>query len=333
MGSSDVLDRRRFLLGAGGALVALSAGCSNPFSQAQPPRVYRIGFLALFPQPYDDALFQRLRELGYVEGQNLTVERRYAEGTERLQDLADELVRLQPDVLVAVSTPAVSAAQQATREIPIVMPFSGDPVRQGFVAALGRPGGNITGLSSLSVTTISGKRLELLKESSPTIRRVAALWNPDNQAKALELKALEDADGTLGLELDGWPVRSRDELHAAFTAIPQRRPDALAVLHDALTGGHQAEIAGFATRQGLPAISELREFAESGLLMTYGPDTADLLRRSAEYVDKILKGVRPADLPVEQPTRFDFALNMKTAQALGLTIPHHVLLQVTEVIE
>jgi putative ABC transport system substrate-binding protein len=327
------LSRRRFVVGAGVAGLGLASGCGNPFAQQQPPKVPRIGFIALFPQPYDEAFFQRLRELGYLEGQNVTVDRRYGEGSEQLRDLAVELVGLQPDVLVAIGGPAVSAAQQVTKEIPIVMPFSGDPVAQGYAASLARPGGNITGLTTLSSSAIIGKRLQLITEVTPGISRVAVLWNPDNTAKVLELKELEVAARTLGVQLESWEVRNRDDFPAAFASITRQRPDAVVVLQEPLTGAYRAAIADFALQTGLVSISELREFAEAGLLMTYGPDSLDLSRRAATYVDKILKGAKAAELPIEQPMVFDFVVNLKTAQALGISFPNEILLQATAVIQ
>jgi putative ABC transport system substrate-binding protein len=325
--------RRRFVQGVGGVGLGLLAGCRSPFSQRQLPRVPRIGFLSSYPLPHHEALFQGLRELGYIEGQNIVVERRYAEGNEQLRDLATELVRLQPDVLVAAGSPAVSAAQQVTKEIPIVMPVSGDPVGQGYVTSLGRPGGNITGLTTLSSSAISGKRLQLLKDVVPRANRVAVLWNPDSSAKVLDLKATEAAARTLGVQLDAQEVRSRDDIEGAFVAITRQHPDALVVLQDPLTQTYRARIADFAMQHGLPSIAESRDIAEAGWLMTYGPYLSDLYRHAAIYVDKILKGAKPADLPIEQPREFDFVINLKTVQALGLTIPPHVLLQATEVIQ
>src|SRR5262249_52457484 len=231
---------------------------------------------------------------------NITVDRRYGEGPDQLHDHAVELVGLRPDVLVAIGGPAVSAAQRVTREIPIVMPFSGDPVGQGFAASLARPGGNITGLTTLSSSAIIGKRLQLITEAAPGISRVGVLWNPDNTAKVLERNEMDIAARTLGVQLEAWEVRSRDDFPAAFAAIARQRPDALVVLQEPLTGAHRAGIADFALQTGLAAISELREFAEAGLLMSYGPDSLDLSRRAATYVDKILKGAKAADLPIEQ---------------------------------
>jgi putative tryptophan/tyrosine transport system substrate-binding protein len=327
------LSRRAFAVGATMTGLGLLAGCGSPFPQPQTRRTPRLGFIALFPQPYDDAFFQRLRELGYLEGENLTVDRRYGDGPDQLHDLAAELVRLGPDVLVAIGTPAISAAQQATKEIPIVMPFSGDPVGQGYAASLSRPGGNITGLTTLSSSAIIGKRLQLITEAAPGTARVAVLWNPANSAKVLERGEMEVAARTLGVRLDDWEVRSGEEFPAAFASIARQHPDALVVLQEPLTGAYRAGIADFALQTGLVSISELKEFALAGLLMSYGPDSLDLSRRAATYVDKILKGAKPADLPIEQPMTFQFVVNLKTAAALGITLPEEIMLQVTEAIQ
>jgi putative ABC transport system substrate-binding protein len=325
------LSRRQFMVGAAGLGVA--AGCGRLPWQGQPPRVHRIGFLASQRLSNQEALFQRLQSLGYLEGQNIVIERRYAEGDEQLHALAAELVRLQPDVLVAGGSPAVSAAQQITKDIPIVMPVSSDPVEQGYVTSLSRPGGNITGLTTIASSAISGKRLQLLKDTATGLTRVAVLWNPTNSGKVLEFKQTNVAAGTLGVQLDDWEVRSRDDLAAAFAGLSRQHPDALLVLSDPLTVAYKAQIADFAMQNRLPCISESRGFAEAGLLMTYGPNLSDLYAYAATYVDKILKGAKPADLPVEQPMVYDFVVNMKTARALGITFPYEVALQITEVIE
>jgi putative ABC transport system substrate-binding protein len=316
--------------------LGLLAGCGRLPWQAQAPApVPRIGYLsargALDPQEY--GFLQGLRERGYVEGNNIIIEWRFADGNDQLRDFAAELVRLQPDVLVAAGSAAVSAAQQSTSEIPIVMPISGDPVRQGYVTSLGRPEGNITGLTSLSSSAISGKRIQLITEVVPGAHRVAILWNPDNSAKLLDFKETEVAARALGVQLDAWEVRSRDDFESIFAAITRQRPDAVVLLSDALTFTYRAQIMDFTIQNKLPSIYELREFAEAGGLMAYGPNVSDLYRRAATYVEKILKGAKPADLPIEQPMRFDFVVNMKTAQALGITFPNEIMLQVTEVIE
>jgi putative tryptophan/tyrosine transport system substrate-binding protein len=315
-----------------------------PFrTDAQPAgKVYRIGRLSagspsLESKAREEAFRQGLRELGYVEGQNLVTEYRYAEGSaERLPDLAAELVRLQVDVIVAGGTAAIHAAQGATRTIPIVMTASFDPVQEGFVASLARPGGNITGLSFLSAE-LPGKRLELLKETVPQSTRIAVMWNPVGPGYASRqvlLHNLAVAARALGLHLHVVEVRRADELDTAFAALPPAGADALLVLDDSLVlssrlGGRLADLA--ATSR-LPAMYEWREWVVAGGLMAYGPSLQDIYRRATTYVDKILKGATPADLPVEQPRKFELVLNLKTAQALGITIPPHLLVLADEVI-
>jgi putative ABC transport system substrate-binding protein len=306
----------------------------------QPTKVYRIGLLSptfhLFaPNARVEAFRQGLRELGYVEGQNLVIESRYAEGrAERLPDLAAELVRLQVEVIVAGGSQAIRAAQHATRTIPIVMAGTSDAVAQGFIASLARPGGNITGLSDLSAE-LHGKRLELLKETVPQSARIAVLANPASPYYASRMHNMTVAAQTLGVQLHVVEVRRADELDTAVTAMSQARADALLVVEDALVlstslGGRLAD---FAAKSRLPAMYGWREYVDAGGLMSYGPSFQDTYQRAATYVDKILKGATPADLPVEQPIKFELVIKLKTAQALGLTMPPSLLLQADEVIK
>ena len=309
----------------------------------QPAKVYRVGRLSSgSPQSqshgFEEAFRQGLRELGYIEGQNLVLEYRYAEGrAERVLDLAAELVQLPVDVIVAGGTSAIRAAQHATHTIPIVMSGSYDPVQEGFVASLAHPGGNITGLSFLE-GELPGKRLQLLKETIPQSTRIAVLWNPGGPGYAARQSLLHNltvAARELELHLHVVEVRRADELATAFAALSQARVDALLVLGDALVlsstqlGGQLADLA--ATYQ-LPAMYSWRDYVEAGGLMSYGPSLQDIYRRAAMYVDKILKGTKPADLPVEQATKFEFVINLKTAKALGLTIPPTLLFQADELI-
>ena len=307
---------------------------------AQPAgKVHRIGRL-LSGSPLSDnhlleAFRQSLRALGYAEGQNLVIEARYAEGSlERYRDLAAELVRLQVDVIVAGGGPAIHAAQHATRTIPIVMAGTTDAVAQGFIASLARPGANITGLSDLSAE-LPGKRLELLKETVSQSTRLAVLANPDNPYYESRMNSLIVAARVLGLHLHVVEVRRADELDTAFAAMSQAHVDALLVIDDAQLLNRQGArgVADFAAQHQLPAMSSWREYVDAGLLMSYGPSQFDMQRRTAVDVDKILKGAKPADLPVEQPTKFEFVINLKTAQALGLTIPPTLLFQADEVIQ
>ena len=301
----------------------------------QPGKVYRIGYLGTNPPPADwwDALLDGLRERGYSEGRNLVFERRFSEGNaERFPELAAELVRLRVDLILVHTTPAAIAAKHATQTIPIVFPTAIDPVGAGLVASLARPGGNLTGLSSLA-PELSGKRLELLKEVVPGMTRVTVLWNAANPANAAAWHETQAAAGALGLLLHAQDVRSPQDFKGAFARTAQAHPDALLVLQDSLITMHRQHVVEFATQQHLPSVFSTREWVVTGGLMSYGPSFPDLNRRAATYVDKILKGAKPADLPVEQPTKFELVLNLKTAKALGLTMPPSLLLLADEVIQ
>ena len=303
-------------------------------ADAQRPEGPRIGVLSQSAPPNNgvESLKQGLRDLGWVEGQNVGVEYRYASGKlERLPQLAAELVRLKVDVIVTGGEPAIRAAREATSTIPIVMAISGDPVETGLIASLARPGGNITGLSLVNLE-LGGKRLELLKETVPKLSRVAVLWNATNPVKTLELKSTQVAAGALGVRVTSYEVRGPTDFAPAFAAIAKARSDGLIPLVETRTITHRKQIGEFAVKNRLPMIAELREFAEAGGLMTYGPSILDLYRRAATYVDKILKGAKPADLPVEQPTKYEMIINLKTAKALGITIPQSILIRADEVI-
>ena len=325
-----------------GVIVTLALGlflAPDP-SHAQPPtRVHRIGYLSYgspLPEfaPHLEAFRQGLRELGYVEGQNLVIEYRYAEGrAERLGDLAAELVRLPVEVIVVGGAPGIRAAQHATRTIPIVMGGTGDAVAAGFVASLAHPGGNITGLSDLS-TELPGKRLELLKEMVPQSTRIAVLARLANSPYAETLMAnLTAAARALGLHLQVLELRSAEELDSAFAAMTREGADALLVATVGLPHSPlQRRIADLAAQSRLPAMYNWRENVVAGGLMSYGISQRDIHRRTATYVGKILKGAKPADLPVEQPTKFELVINLKAAQALGLTIPPTLLFQADEMI-
>jgi len=317
-------------------LAILAASLTAEAQQATP--VYRIGLfsgiLSSAPNPRVEAFRQGLRDLAYVEGQNLVIEYRYAEGRpERLPDLAAELVHLNVDVIVAGGPAAIRAAQQATRTIPIVMSGAGDPVGDGFVASLAHPGGNITGLSFLS-EGLPGKQLEILKETLPQSARIAVLTNPADPSQVSLMHRLTVAARALGLHLHVVDVRRADELDTAFVAMTRAGADALFASPDSglLLDGLRGRIADLATTHRLPTIYAWREGVDAGGLLSYGPSLTDAWGRAAIFVDKILKGARPADLPVEQPTRFQLIINLKTAQALGLTIPPVVLFQADEVI-
>ncbi|HEV8341447.1 MAG TPA: ABC transporter substrate-binding protein [Candidatus Binatia bacterium] len=317
------------------ALTALLLALSFPAEAQQPAKVFRIGYLSSTSsesQKSRRAAFQQgLRDLGYVEGKNIIIEYRYAEQKyERLPELVGELVRLNVDVLVAAGAPAAHAAKSATKTIPIVMQ-SGDPVGTGLVASLGRPGGNITGLSDFTVGVVT-KRLELLKEVVPSVSRVAVLWNPTNPTNPVTLKETQTVAPTLGVTLLPLEVKEADDIDRAFTVIKKERPGALIVFGGVLTT-QTRRIVELAVKSKLPAIHSVSEAVDAGGLMSYGTNFDDLFRRVATYVDKILKGAKPADLPVEQPTKFELVINLKTAKQIGLTIPPNVLARADKVIK
>ena len=326
-----MIDRRTFLTGAGAVLLAAPLAAE---AQQQAMKIPRIGILRLGspPDPYVEVFRQKLHELGYVENRSIAIDVRYARGDpDQLIALAAELVRLKVDVLLASGLPAIVAAKHATTVIPIVFAATGgDPVADGLVASLARPGGNLTGLT-IGPPELEGKRLELLKEAFPGLSRVAALVNPAGEA--LKLRAAESAARKLGVTLQTQEVREPGEFEGAFVTMRKGRPDALIVLSDSLFTSQRARIVDFAAKSRLPAVYDVRLFPESGGLMSYGPDIADLFRRSATYVIKILKGAKPADLPVEQPTKFELVINLKTAKALGLTVPAALLGRADEVIQ
>jgi putative tryptophan/tyrosine transport system substrate-binding protein len=307
-------------------------------AEAQPPaKVWRIGFLSpgwfALHTRNREAFVQGLRELGWMEGHNIAIEYRYTEGSyERLSALAAELVQLKVDVIFAPSAPATQAAKQATTTIPIVMDTLGDPVRTGFVTGLAQPGGNITGTAGFA-PELGGKQLELLKAAVPGITSVAALANPANPNAFHVLREIAHAAQALEVQLRRVEVSEASELDAALAVMTRERADALIVLPDPMVFGLRQRIVEWAAKSRLPVMYFTREFVEAGGLMTYGPDLASRHRHAATYVDKILKGAKPADLPVEQPIKFALVINLKTAQALGLTIHPSILFQADEVIK
>ena len=325
-------------MGPGILLLVLSLVLAAPLAaQAQPGKVFRVGFLgaetASTNRHFLDAFRLGMRERGYVEGQNLTLEVRWAEGrSERFRDLTTELIGLKVDLLVTISPPAVRAAKALTQTIPIVF-IAADPVGTGMVSSLARPGGNVTGLSVLPGETFAGKWLELLGEAVPRLSRVAILWNPANPSNASYLKAVQVAAQTLGIKLQLQSVEAPDQLDSAFDAMATARAQALIVFIDPLTVRYRGRIVDLAAKSRLPAVYGFREFVDAGGFMAYGSNVPALCRRAAVHVDKIFKGTRPGDLPVEQPTTFELVINMKTASALGLTIPQSVLLRADQVIE
>ena len=318
-------------------LVAATLLSASFVEAQQPTKVPRIGFLnALFPTTNPariEAFRQGLRDVGYVEGKNIIIEFRYAERkVDRLPTLAAELVRLKVDVIVTSASQETRAAKEATNTIPIVMTNEGDPVETGFVASLARPGGNITGLSTLS-PELSGKRLELLKEIVPKLSRVAVFGNSIQPANADTLRELEVAAQELKVKLQYLDILNPNDIETAFRAAGKERAGAVILLSNSILTSQRRQIIDLAVKSRLPVSYARPEFVESGGLMTYGPSFVDLCRRAATYVDKILKGTNPADLPVEQPMKFEFVVNLKAAKQIGLTIPPNVLTRADKVLK
>ncbi len=328
-------------LGPRGLILALALGllAAPVIAEGQrSAKLPRIGVLRpgspMGADPQLDALRQGLQELGYTPGHNILLETRYAEGKlDRLPDLAAELVRLKAELIVVGGGVAIRAVKEATTTIPIVMAVSGDPVADGFVASLARPGGNLTGLSKMALE-LSGKRLQLLREAVPKVSRaVAVLWNPAYTGMLASFREVEVAGPKLGVAVRSLEVRDPTQLEHAFSVLTREPPDALLLLVDPLTFENRKRIVEFAAARRLAAIYETRDFVDVGGLMSYGPNLMGMWRRSAVYVDKILKGAKPADLPVEQPTRFELVVNLKAAKALGLTIPPSILVRADQVIQ
>jgi ABC-type uncharacterized transport system substrate-binding protein len=321
-------------------LVTLSLFCIHVAQAQQPKKVPRIGYLLAGDPASESTRFEAirlaLRELGYIEGQNIAIEYRYAEGKPgRNQELAAELVRLKVDIIVvAGGDPPIRAAKNATKTIPIIMVGVGlDPVVAGLVESLARPGGNVTGITNLG-PELAGKRLELLKEAVPKVSRVAVFYSPTSPSGVLEVKeVLPVAARGLGLTLQPWEVHSADGFERVFAALSKQRPDGLYVVLGNVMNRNQKRVVGFALKSRLPSVYGRREDIEAGGLMYYGADFADSYRRVAYYVDKILKGAKPADLPVEQPTKFEFVINLKTAKQIGVTIPPEVLARASRLIK
>ena len=325
------MQRRAFIAALGGSLTwPLGAGAQHA------GKSYRVGYLFLGVQPPDlqkPPPWPGLRELGYVEGANLTVERRFAGGRrERLAGFAAELVASKPDVILAQGGQAAEAASTATRDIPLVVMGAGDPVGTGLVQSLSRPGGNVTGVSEAS-TELSAKRLQLLKEAVPAIARVALLWNAADRAMTLRYLEVEAAAKSMHIEILPVGVREPEDFDDAFAAMRRDRPDGIFMVSDALTTLNRKRVVEFAAENRLPAAYEFRDPVADGGLMSYGPSLPDLFARTAYYIDRILKGAKPADLPMERPTRFYLVVNLKTAKDLGLTIPPGILARADEVIE
>jgi putative ABC transport system substrate-binding protein len=317
-----------FALGA-----CLNAAPLNAAAQ-EAAKVFRVGSLSPAGNPRLEGVFlDAMRSLGYVEGKNLIIERRYADNQlERLPALAAELVGLKVDVIVATGTVAPLAARKATTTIPVVIWSTGDPIGSGIAASLARPGGNTTGLT-IDSPELAAKRLQLLKEIVPGLTRVAVIWNAANPYAAVVFKETQQAARLLAIQVESIEVRSPLDFDSAFGAVIKARPSGLVVVEDPLTFSVATRIVNFAMANRLPVMYGMKEFVSAGGLIAYGPDYSDLLRRAATYVDKILKGANPGDLPIEQPTKFGLVINLKTATALSLTVPQSLLLRTDEVIQ
>jgi putative ABC transport system substrate-binding protein len=328
------MDRRTFVGAAAGALLTLPLAATAQ----QAENVRRIGFLSLnsaeMAQHLLAAFRQGLRERGWVEGKNIVIELRFAEGNvDRLPMLVAELIHLKVDIIVTGASVATWAAKNATKTIPIVMGASADALGEGLVTSLAHPGGNITGMTFLVGPEIAGKHLELLKEVAPAASRVAVLTNPTNRSHATLTRELKAAARAFGVELQVLDARTPDQLDSAFAAMTRERAAALLVLTDSMFVGQRRRVAELAARSRLPAMYHQREFVDAGGLISYGASLSDMFRHAATHVDKILRGAKPGDIPVEQPTKFELVINLKTAKALGLTIPQSLLLRADEVIQ
>jgi putative ABC transport system substrate-binding protein len=327
------MKRREFITLFGGAAAAWPLA-----TRAQTGKVFRIGYLGTslpsLEKPFIDAFLNKLRELGYVEGETIVIEYRWAEGQdERLPDLAAELVRTKPNVIVTTGTPGTLAAKRATSSIPVVFASSGNPINTGLVSSLARPGGNVTGFT-ISGPELEGRRLQLLKDTVSALSRLGVLWNSGNPGNTDFFQLIEAAAAALALKLGpATDVRRIDDFNEAFATIAATKPDAMIVLADRFLLAHRTEIVNFASVNRLPAMYPYRAYVDAGGLMSYAPSDLDQFRRTAEYVDKILKGTKPADLPVQEPTKFELVINLKTAKALALTIPQVLLSTADEVIE
>jgi putative tryptophan/tyrosine transport system substrate-binding protein len=324
--------RRRFVQGAGVAGLGLLSGCALPFPGGRAPQLARVGMLKQPPIDNVEDFRQGMREFGYVEGRDFQFELRYVEREAELPAAAAELVSLPVDVIVSPNVAALDAARAASATLPIVMVTSANPMGAGLVTSLNRPGGNITGPSQLA-PGVTGKRLQLLQELAPGIARVGVLWNPSNLGSVGQWEDTQEAAQTLRLQLLSLEVREPGDFEAAFALALSAGAEALFLPITQVVMVKLAQIAQFAAAHRLPSMAFQREFVLVGGLMTYGANIPALYRRAAYYVDRLLKGAKPTDLPVEQPTTFDVVINLRTAQALGLTIPPHVLLQATEVIQ
>jgi putative ABC transport system substrate-binding protein len=321
--------RREFI----SALAGAAAWPLGARAQQQTGKIWRMGFIAHGHEGFYDALFEGLREYGYEEGRNLIVERRYAQGqADRFKEFAAEMVGLNVDIIIVVTTPAALAVMNATKTIPIVHPNAIDPLNTGLIASLAHPGGNLTGGAQLTAET-SAKRLDILRKVVPGLSRAAALWNPGNPAIVFSWKETQGVAHALGVTLQSHEVQGPKDFRSAFAMIAEEHPDALLVLQDAVTMQQRNVIVDFAIKNRLPSMFQEKGWAAAGGLMSYGENLASMYRRAAYFVDRIFKGTKPADLPVEQARKFDLILNLRTAKAIGLTFPDSILALADEVIE
>jgi putative ABC transport system substrate-binding protein len=331
--------RREFILALGGAAVAPTILWPFAARAQQPNRIRRIGILMYGAENDPESkrrltvFLQALRDRGWSDGENLAVEIRYAKGElDKLTNLATDLVQARVDVILTSGTEPVQAVKKVAGTIPIVMATIGDPVGIGIVASLARPGGNVTGLSLLA-TDLSAKRVELIKDALPRLMHLAVLWNPNNASVVLKFREIETASKSIGVQVSSLEVRQSSDLERGFEEITRAGAEALFTTEDALQINNRVQIVGLAMRYQLPVMSEFKLFTDAGAFMSYGPNVHDMWRRAASYMNKILKGAHPADLPIEQPTKFELVINLKTAKALGLSVPPSLLARADEVIE
>ena len=317
-----------------GAVLALGLLAQSLATEAQPSsKMWRLGLVSVAYMKIEDVFFQQLKDLGYAEGHNLIVDRRYSEGrAERFPEFATALVKLNPDMIIVTTTPAALAVKNVTRTIPVVFPNAIDPVGPGVVASLARPGGNITGATTLA-PEIFAKRMQLLQQALPHVSTVAVVWNAANPGNVSSLKQVQEAARVLHINVQSREVRAPEDFDRIFADMTRERPDAILLVGDRLTLQHGEQIVDFANQKKIPSILDRAYPETTACLMSYGADEEELWRRAAVLADKILKGTKPADLPFEQPTKFKFVINLKTAKALGLTIPKSVLLRADEVIQ
>jgi putative ABC transport system substrate-binding protein len=323
------MDRRKFIAGLG---AAVSVPSIAGHALAQQPRIYRVGILGILRRPSESAFRDAMKDLGYVEGKNVVYLARYSQKMDRLAETAAELVRARPDIIVTAGGPAAAAAKAATTTIPIVLWGAGDPVGSGIIVNVSHPGGNITGVTELS-TELTAKRLQLFKDVVPGLKRVAVIWNDEDRAMSLRFREAEDAAPRLGMSIKPLPIHDVDDFDAVFTALARDPPDGVLVVTDRITAEREPELIRFLIIRRMPSAFEFPQGARAGGLMSYGPSIAELAPRAAAFVDRILKGAKPGDLPLEAPVKWHLIVNRKTAQAIGIEIPQSILTRADEVIQ